>query len=277
MPAKQSVVKPPILSRDGKLFGKIDMFIPLFIIIILITGIFVARVLTAKSSYVTVQLFASGGEWWWNNPDPPYWLTDPVNKGAIDYDSSGNKLVEVLEVQKFEAGDRKMLWIKARLRVDLIPKSKQYLFRREPLQIGSLLYISPNNVRIYSNVMSIEGVSDVGEHRQKIVTLKDYVAYPWFADAVKVGAKMLDSDGNIMAEVIDKQVVPAERTTTDYLGNSHAETDPYRRDITLKVRLTTIYSTGRDYFSFFQPLKIGFSLWIPFQDLNFQGEIIDIE
>lgn len=277
MKINKSNTNTPILSKEGKLFGKIDIFIILFAVIIIITGIFIFRVLTAKSTYITVQMFASGGEWWWNNPDPPYWLTDPVRKGAIEYDSAGNKLVEVLEAQKFEAGEKKMLWVKARIRVDFLPKSKQYLFRREPLQIGSLLYIAPDNVRIYSNVMSIEGVSEMEERRQKIITLKNYGTFPWMADAINVGLKMLDDDGNVIAEVVDKQVTQAEMTTTDYLGNTHAQTDPYRKDVTLKIRMTTLFSKGRDYFSFFQPLKIGFSLWIPFQTLNYEGNITAIE
>src|SRR3989304_1995614 len=127
----------PLLDKNGKLFGKYDIFIPLFVLIVLVLGFFIARVLLQKETYVTAELFASGGEWWWNNPAPPHWLTDPIQKGSIEYDPQGNVLVEVVDTQKFEAGDRKMLWMKVRLLVTPMKGSRQYRFRREPLQVGS--------------------------------------------------------------------------------------------------------------------------------------------
>jgi hypothetical protein len=274
---QQKPNRPPLISAEGKLFGKIDIFVPLLVIMLVIFGIFVTRVITAQQTYVTVQLFASGGEWWWNNPDPPYWLIDPISKGAVEYDPSGNKLVEVQEVKKFEVGERKMLWIKARIRVDTSPKSKQFRFRREPLQVGSLIYVAPNNIKIYSNVMSIEGISKPIEKHVKTVTLKEYSVYPWLADAVKVGTKMVDSDGAVLAEVLEKETVLAEHTTEDWQGGTHATVDPLRRDVTIRVKMQTYYSDGREYFSFFQPLKIGFNLWVPFEELNFGGNVTKIE
>lgn len=266
-----------LIDNEGRLFGKYDIFLPLFIVIAITLAFFIGRVLLQKDSYLTVELFASGGEWWWNNPEPPYWLTDPVQEGAIEYDPQGGKLVEILDTRKFEVGDRKMLWIKAKVKVTPAPRAKQFRFRREPLNIGSLIYIMPNNVKIFANVMYIEGIGEPKQEGERTITLKEYDLFPWVTAAVNVGDQMRDDDGQILAEVIEKKTEPAETVTGDYLGNLHMTTNPAREDMTLKIRVKTIVSKGRDYFSYFQPLKVGFYVWIPFEKSNISGNIIAVE
>lgn len=266
-----------ILDKKGKLFGKIDLFTPLLVISFLVLSFFIAKVLLEKDTYITAELYASGGEWWWDNPLPPYWLTDPVQPGAIEYDPMGNKLVEVLETRKFEEGERKMLWVKVKLKVSPSKSSKQYRFRREPLQTGSLIYIAPNNIKIFCNVMWIEGTEEKRQTYEKIITFKEYDIEPWRADTIKVGDVMKDDSGEIMAEIIDKKVELAEMTTVDWAGVTHKERNPYKRDYTLKVKMKTIKSKDRYYFSYFQPLKIGFYIWIPLEDKNISGYITEIE
>lgn len=266
-----------LIDNEGRLFGKYDIFLPLFIAIAITLAFFIGRVLLQKDTYLTVELFASGGEWWWENPEPPYWLTDPVQKGAIEYDPQGGVLAEILDTRKFEVGDRKMLWIKARLKVTPSPRARQYRFRREPLNIGSLIYIAPNNVKVFTNVMYIEGIGEPKEEGERVITLKEYDLFPWVTEAVAVGDQMLDDDGQVIAEVIEKTVEPAEMITVDYLGNVLMRTNPTRYDMTLRIRVKTVVSKGRDYFSYFQPLKVGFYLWLPFGKSNVSGNIIAVE
>lgn len=279
--------KKPFIDANGKIFGRYDLFVPLFLVILLALGVFVARLALQKDTYITAELFASGGEWWWNNPAPPHWLTDPIQKGSKEYDPSGNVLVEVLDTQKFEAGDRKMLWMKVKLKVTAIKNSQQYRFRREPLQVGSLIYVAPNNVRIASNVMWIEGTEEERVWSDQIITLEEYNIFPWLADAVNVGDTMKTDDGTVLAEVMEKNVriagagiVEWDRPNEYKLGagsrlNVIPNTD--RRDITLKLRLHTSVVKGRHFFSYFQPIKVGFYIWVPLENANISGNIINVE
>lgn len=270
--------KYPLLDKKGKIFGKYDIFIPLLIIILLVLGLFSARVALQKDVYITVELFASGGEWWWNNPAPPYWITDPIQPGAKEYDSQGNILVDVIDTKKFEAGDRKMLWMKARLRVTPMNSSKQYRFRLQPLQVGSLIFVAPNNVNIASNVMWIEGLGPERLESQKVITVEEYGVFSWLADAVSVGDVMRADDGTVLAEVIDKNVRPSVTDVTELIkGQLIIVPNDTRRDITLKIRVHTTVSKNLHYFSYFQPLKVGFYIWIPFEKVNLSGNIIKVE
>ena len=266
-----------IIDEKGRLFGKFDIFVPLFLIILTTLAIFVGRVLLQKDQYITVELFASGGEWFWNNPDPPYWLIDPLQPGSKEYDPQGNVLVEVLDVRKFENADRKMLWMKARLKVSRTNRSDQFQFRREPLQVGSLVFVAPNNIKIFCNVMWIEGMEELRQESERIVTLVDTDVNQFTAEFVQVGDIMKDDGGNVLAEIIDKEIEFAKMVTSDQYGKTHVERNPLRRDITMKVRIKTTKSKDREYFSYFQPVKVNFYLWIPFQTHNSGGTVVNIE
>lgn len=269
--------KTPLIDEKGRLFGKWDLFKPLFVIVVITLVVLIARVLLQKDTYITAELFASGGEWWWDNPDPPYWLTDPIQPGAVEYDPQGNVLVEVLEVRKFETGDRKRLWMKVKLRVTPTGKSQQYRFRREPLQVGRVIRVAPNNIYVTANVAYIEGIGSLGEPIERIVTLKAYDIFPWYADKILVGAKMVDSNDLVLAEIIDKRVRLAEMTTVDDQGNAHSELNPLRRDIDIIMKVKGKRLEGVDYFADFQPLKIGFYIWLPFETINVDGTIADVQ
>lgn len=267
----------PFLDEQGRLFGRWDIFKPLFILVVLTLGVLILRVLLQKDTYITAELWASGGEWWWNNPDPPYWLADPIQAGTIEYDPQGNKLVEVLDVRKFEVGDRKRLWMKVRLKVTPSGRSEQYRFRREPLEIGKVIQVAPNNIQVNANVISIEGVGKVGEPVDRILTLKLYEIMPWHAQAMTVGSKMLDSNGNVLAEIIDSKVSIAKMFVSDDRGVGHVADNPLRSDVELKIKVKAQRFEGIDYFAEFQPLKIGFSILFPFEKVNVEGAISNIE
>ncbi|MBU1326567.1 hypothetical protein KKB64_00070 [Patescibacteria group bacterium] len=270
--------KRQLIDNKGRILGKYDLFVPLFIALSVVLLFFVAKVLLQKDTYITVDLFASGGEWWWNNPDPPQWLTDPIQPGAKELDSLGKVLVEVVKTNKFEVGDRKMLWMRARLRVTAIKSSGQYRFRREPIQVGSVIYVAPNNVKINSSVMWIEGVDEERQESEKLITIKNYGIYPWLADAVNVGDKMKTDDGQTMAEILEKQVEPAEVPPVALEdGVLYVGPNSRRKDMTLKLRIKTAVSKGRHYFSYFQPVKVGFYIMFPFESANVSGYITRVE
>lgn len=269
--------KKVIIDKDGKLFGKWDLFKPLFFVIFATLAILIGRVLLQEDTYIEVELFASGGEWWWSNPDPPYWLADPIQAGAIEYDPQGNALVEVLDVRTFEIGQRKRLWIRAKLKVTPSSKSDQYRFRREPLQIGKVIQINPSNINVNANVVAIEGVGKVGEEVERIVTLRLYEIMPWRAEAMKVGSQMVDNKGKVLAEIVESDISVARVWANDDRGIGRVTTNELRSDAVIKVKVRAVRHEGIDYFAEFQPLKVGFFIFFPFEKVNVEGAITEIQ
>ena len=204
-------------------------------------------------------------------------MADPIEVGDVEYDPQGNVLVEVLDVHTFEIGERKRLWMKVKLKVTPSGKSNQYRFRREPLQIGKVIQVNPGNINVNANVAAIEGVGKLGEEVERIVTLRLYEILPWRAESMTVGSKMVDNKGEVLAEIIDSQVSVSKVWAFDNRGIGRVTTNELRSDAIIKIKIKATRHEGIDYFAKFQPLKVGFFIFFPFDNINVEGTITEIE
>lgn len=234
------------------------------------------RVISQADQYVTVEMIASGGDWWERLPQVPHWLADPVVPGAAEYSIGGQKLAEILETKKYQEDTNKILWAKVKLLVTPDKARGGWRFQQMPLEIGSTLTIEPNSVKLTGSVIAIEGVGAAGNYKSVVATVKLYYRRPWLNDAINVGDKAADDQGNVAAEVLEKSSALAERTITTASGQVFVGHDPLYRDITLKLKLQAVNRGGKFYFNQIQPIKIGNKLWIPFGNVNlWEAEIID--
>jgi len=238
---------------------------------------------------VTADLFISGGEWWWVTADPPYWLSNPVVQGASEYDLSGKKIVEVLQVEKFDQQARKTMLIRARLLVTKNFRTHKLRFKQIPLEIGSTIVISPGNVGMYANVIGIEGIQDISPQEEKTITTRWYNVFPWQADAIHVGDVMRDGSGNVVAEVLRKETTIAEKTVVTennqlIYGTSTKQvgqlillrSDPLRRDVTLEVKIKVRNLENQTYFGVVQNIKVGETLFLSLPDIFINPTIVSL-
>ncbi len=146
-----------------------------------------------------------------------------------------------------------------------------------PLTIGSTLNINPNSVKLTGSIIAIEGVGQAGEYKNIVVTVKLYDRFPWYADAIPVGLRAIDDQGNITAEVFDKKVNLAETSAHTGDGRVLARQNPLKRDITLELAIQAVDREGFLYYNQIQAVKIGNRLWIqtPFLNLS-EAYILDI-
>lgn len=233
-----------------------------------------------KKTYITTDLYISGGEWWWVTADTPYWLSNPVVQGAAEYDITGKKIVEILRVEKFDQQNRKLMIVRARLLVTRNLRTKKYRFKQTPLEIGATIAISPGNIEMYANVMGIDGVQDLSPQETETIVTRWYNVFPWQADAIHIGDSMKDGAGNEVARVINKEVVIAEKTTV--IENNQfvygvppkqtgqlvlLRSDPLRRDVTLTLELKVRRVDNQKYFGVLQNVKIGEAIYISLPDI----------
>lgn len=262
------------------LFGIIGIILCLFVFVLFIFQ---------KKTYVTADLFISGGEWWWVTADPPYWLSNPVVQGASEYDLSGKKIVEVLQVEKFDQQARKTMLVRARLLVTKNFRTRKLRFKQIPLEIGSTIVISPGNIGMYANVVGIEGIQDISPQEEKVVVTRWYNVFPWQADAIHVGDVMKDGSGNVVAEVLRKDASIAEKTIvtennqliygtpTKQVGQLILlRADPLRRDVTLEVKIKVRSLENQMYFGVVQNIKIGETLFLSLPDIFINPTIISL-
>ena len=251
--------------------------------ILLIIGIFISlsilgvRVVLQEDQFVTVEIIASGGDWWQTFPQTPHWLADAVTPGATEYSVGGKKLAEVLETKKYQEDVNKILWAKVKLLVTPDKARGGWRFQQMPLTIGSTLNINPNNVKLTGSVIAIEGVGRSGEYKNLLVTVKLYDRFPWYADAILLGLEAVDDQGNITAQVLDKRIELAETTAYTADGRVLSRLNPLKRDITLKLKIQAVEREKLFYYNQIQSVKIGSSLWIQTKNINlWEANILDI-
>ena len=260
-----------------KFFTKLDLFV-LLIALSVITGVVLTiKLVFQKDTYITVDLIASGGEWWWGTPPPYYWNTDPLKKGAIEYDVLRKPLVEILEVTKFDNDVRKVVWMKARIKVLKNIRANSYTFKQQSVAIGKTIIIAPNNISIVANVVGIEGIEQENRKETRIITVKKYKMRQWEADLLEVGDVMKDDKGEILAEVLEKKVEPTEFVTTTWLGEPLLKRDPLWKDVTLKLRILVTVQDNSDYFNFYQFIQAGEAIHIQLSKYILDIQILRVE
>ena len=256
---------------------KADILVLFVLFFVISLRILSVKVFFQKDTYLTVELIASGGEWWWGVPPPYFWNIEPIKKGIVEYDVLKRPLVEIVDVVKHDQDNRSYVWMKARLRVRKNKLTGKYLFRQSEVHIGKMINIYPNNVSIVANVVGIEGINQFNKESPKLIALEWRRIEPWRADAIQVGDTMKDSNGKIIAEVLEKKAQVAEESTTDYLGNILVSPNPLRRDVFLKMKIQTTESEGRFFFSFYQKLETGLELFIPLSKTSLHAVVTSVE
>ncbi len=251
--------------------------------VLLIIGIAVSlfilgiRVILQEDQFVTVEIIASGGDWWQTFPQTPHWLTDAVAPGAAEYSVGGKKLAEILETRKYQEDVNKILWAKVKLLVTPDKARGGWRFQQMPLAVGATLNIIPDNVKLAGSIIAIEGAGQAGEYKNMVVTVKLYDRFPWYADAIPVGLKAVDDQGNITAQILDKKVALAETAAYTADGRVLERKNPLKRDIVLSLKIQVVERNGLPYYNQIQSVKIGNRLWIQTPFLNlFEAYILDI-
>lgn len=246
---------------SAKIRQRISVFLIIGIAIsLIILGI---RVLTAENKYITVEIIASGDNWWQTQPKVPYWLADAVIPGAAEYSVSGKKIAEVLEVTRYDEDYSKILWAKIRLLVTEDKANGGWRFQQQPLSIGSILTVKPNHVNLSGSLVSIDGKPET-QYKTINITVKLYGIKSWQADAFNIGETRKDENGDITAKIVNKKSEQAETPAYTADGRILSRRDPLKIDLTIDLDILVAEKNGLFYFNRVQPIKVGRRLWIDF-------------
>lgn len=234
------------------------------------------RVLTVEDKYITVEIIASGDNWWQTQPKVPYWLADAVVPGAVEYSANGKKLAEVLEVSRYDEDYNKALWVKIRILVTEDKSNNGWRFKQQTLSIGSILTIKPDHVNLSGSLVSIDGKPET-KYKMVNITIKQYGIKLWQAKSVNIGDIRKDENGNINAKIVNKKIEQAEVSAYTSDGRILARRDPLKVDLTVDLEIFVAEKNGLVYFNRVQPIKIGRKLWIDFGSFEInEADIVNI-
>ena len=268
----------PITLRKTLPKNNLTRLIPLVVaitILLLVSGLFYYRQKSIKKHWVKVEVWGSGGEWWWRTGSGPYWIANEIKPGDVELSASGIKIAEVIDIKKYPEGQDKGYALTANLLALINPKTKTITFRDQEIRVGNVLTLRPAGKIITGNISYIEGQSVQGNPESLIVTGKLYNIHPWEADALLVGDKAIDGSGLVIAEVISKQVDLANMVVTTDRGEVLLRKDPIKREVTIGIRLLAKKYENIYYYANNQPVIISRDILLVFNKYQPVVKIVD--
>lgn len=184
--------------------------------------------------------------------------------GDYEVDSSGKKIaivdnLEVVDTPPSQANSfsDKILVINMLILADTRAQTGQIQYKNQPVGVGSQIQFDLNSAHLQTYVSEIEGNQAYKKTETIILTVNIYNQYPWFADSIKIREKVIDNKGQDVAEVVSKEIIPAQVTNITSSGQSVASTDPLKVDIVLKIKALVQKINGNYIFRNYNAIFIG--------------------
>ncbi len=266
-----------------------------------ITGVFLILGIAAfifffrKTTWVTVRVRVTDRDVVFVYSNPPSWFVYLFKKGMREADSLGRTTAEITDVYYYDAitdvdsrtnMSKKTVYLTLKLKANYNKRTGEYKYKGMPLSSGEVLRVNLGTILVHGLITDMDGVKNPFEtvHPVVRILIKDFnPVFPGttgvdesLADALSIGDKILDSKGEVAAEVLDKEVYPAQMTTVDNFGIPHTFIHPRLKDIYLNLRLSA-QKIGNEVY-FFDDFLIKINNYIPlsFPKIAVYGNIIRI-
>lgn len=275
------------MKKFRQFLKRLTIFDYLTILVVITSLIFLDFFIFKKEKWIKVEVRVTRPEWWWKSKNPPYWLVDQIKKGSAQYDTLGRKVAEVLEVRNYElGGNRKVVYLTLDVKVEVDKRKKKLKFEHRPLEIGKPVELEFGTIGFQGLVTFIEGIPDLRNWEDKIVEARVLAVsnifpetlgvLPWKAEAIKVGDQMKDSQGRVIAKILAKKVLPAEKIVTTSDGRVLMRQDPVKKDVILKVKLKTFKQENINYYLDDIKVKVGSAIFLALPEIDILPEITKI-
>jgi len=205
------------------------------------------------------------------------------NQEFVDLIQIGDKeifnnktIAEIVDKEIISPKDalRKNLLLKIKVLVQM-ENNKSY-YKGQEILIGAGTSITTSRYTLNGEIQDIGDKSLRKNTIEKIIELKMYYEYPYVKDTINIGDKEIDANNRIIAEILNKEVKPAEYVGMDAGGNILVKPHPTQDEITLIIKLQTT-KEGDNFLYNDQILKIGNWITIRTPNFNIGGRITKIQ
>lgn len=227
---------------------------------------------------------------WLDNGSPGNAAIQSIRPGIKEIDAFGRVVAEVTRVSSFDQPVResqyaakKTVYVTLTLRASYNETKDQYRYQGVVLQAGDWARFTIQSSIINGLVVQIpEHKSDQRTSvllKAQMKTEGTFTHEPfaevtgvdrYIADAIAIGDKVTDSEGNVLSEITDKVVTPALRVTVDQYGGVHYQSDPRKYDVLLTVRVSARKFSDELYYLDMVRLKVNapLPLFLPHVDIE---------
>jgi len=268
-----------IIQNTSVFISKLNFFDYLvFFLLFLVLIFFIYNRLQRSVVWTDVRIAVENVDWWYGSGSPPrYWYAKDLTVGDQAKDSFGQTVAEVLNIDNYDqGGPYRMIFVDLKLRVDFDKNKNQYLYEFKPLSVGSSLVINfpQNQLR---GIIIQSGTDEIDYYFKKIRVSKERI-YNFVADEINVGDKAYDSEGNLVAEVLDlTKTTNSYYEYSDIRGQKIKVIDPEFSDLDIILKVKAFNTLDREFYINNTVLKVGSRIWLQFKDYAIEdAQIIEI-
>ena len=274
------------LKKLFKNFALFDYSALLIILTILFVAFFFFY---RKSVYIDIRVKITDQEILYASESPLNWYADRFIEGDVERDVLGRVISEIKNVETFNVSSlQKAVYLDIRVKATYDSRTKLYSARGKTLVFGAPVKFNLSgitfegivtefpNSEFQKNIVITNEVAEVlVKGVRETMNGKEFIE-PQVINSIMVGDNIIDSNGVILAEVININVRPTKRVTQDDKGNLLLVSDPYYKDalITLKLRTKIVNKTSYIFDNF--PLRLNEELLLTFNNLFVKSKIIKI-
>jgi hypothetical protein len=190
--------------------------------------------------------------------------------GDSEKDELGRTEAEITSVDSYKTNQAgQVVYLDIRLKAIYNPRTQQYSLKGKNLIFGEFFDFSFRKAHVRALVVDFPGLRDshnVTETKTIVKTqvrdasrsFSDTYGIPdYLAQGIKTGDAVRNSKGNLMAKVLDVQVLPAKRMVVSTSGQPFMIDDPYLKDVYCTIELSTIKVGGKAYMFDYLPVVVG--------------------
>lgn len=244
-----------------------------------------------KVTYTTIKLRLTERDVLYTYNAPPSWFVNLFKPGMTEKDFLGRPEAKIIDVYSYDnpngpPNNQKIIYLTITLKTVYSKKKNTYTYKGDPLIVGGPLRINFDKILAHGLIVEMQGLQN--NYQTKSVTIKVQIKdfNPVFletsgidqdlADAIRVGDRVRDSSGDTIAEILEKEVRPARKTTIDFYGNPHETIDPRRKDVYLTLRIKAKEINDELYFFDDIRIKINSVIFLNFPNVTISPTITDI-
>ena len=222
-------------------FLKKQLFVSIFIGLVLFVGLIALIKLPLRKSttvYATVKL--SQGFWWANTSNPGIWFLEALKKGEKEYDLLSRPIAEITSIRYYYQEtnldfNQFDIYLSVKLSVE-DNGNKGYMFKRAKIAVGSPMDMDFTNSQVTGTIVALDVKKSDPVYIEKNITLTKKFAFPWEYEAIKIGDRYFNGEENVF-EIIDKQAFDTLTITSDAYGNILPQVQELRKYIIVKAKI----------------------------------------
>lgn len=274
------------MKLKNKILSKLTYFDYSIIVIVTVLSLGFLFFFYRKSEHVDIRVKITDKDVLYAWTRPQNWYADRFRIGDVERDLLGRVITEIVDVQTFNVeSHRKAVYLDLKVKAVYDSRTNLYSAKGKSLVFGTPIRFDLSEITFEGIVTEFPNSQyrDNYTIEEKVVDVllrgvvgDQGVIEPEILNTINKGDKIIDSNGIVLAEVLDVRLSQALRITTTDRGELFLRYDPFYKDVRLMLKLRTKAVNNEMYVFDNLPLRVGEKIPLTFNDVFIAPTIVEI-